>query len=385
MKKYLLSILLLALLIPFYVNAETCSTDKISISSITIEEKSERVEELKEASAKGKNINLNISMSEVGDNIEYKIIVKNDANEDYELDNNSFNISSDYIDYTLKSDDNSNIVKANSSKTFYLKMEYKNEVPEDILKIGTYTDSATMALNLATGDISINPYTETQLYILLFVILLVISGTIYVLLTRKKYTKLMILLIGTVTIIPISIYALCKCEINIESNVEIDYLNSYFCESSGGYMKYRKGMTWNEYVDYIILNYQNYKLYDLNDDNTFVEIGYLKKYGMNENKKVLDLIGDTLNSQYEYAEFIVPVRNNYTPPEILSDDFFAYGKSKRTDQDYMYSYPNEFWQIENLDVLYPDFYNKVAVDEYWYYWNDIIFDAKYGCYNFNGG
>ena len=97
MKKYILPILLLMMFIPFVVNAETCDTDKISISSITVESKSDGVEELDEATTNGRNINFNLSMSNVGDNIEYKIVVKNDSNEDYELDKNSFNMNSNYI------------------------------------------------------------------------------------------------------------------------------------------------------------------------------------------------------------------------------------------------------------------------------------------------
>ena len=111
MKKYILPILLLMMFIPFVVNAETCDTDKVTISSITIEEKSDNVNELGKITTNGLNINLNLSMSEVGDNITYKIIVKNDSDKDYLLDKNSFNISSDYIEYTLESVDDSNVVK----------------------------------------------------------------------------------------------------------------------------------------------------------------------------------------------------------------------------------------------------------------------------------
>jgi hypothetical protein len=114
--------------IPFVVNSETCDIDKMSIKSITIEDKSDNVEELNEATAKGKTINLNLSMSEVGDNITYKIVVKNESNEDYLLDKDSFNINSDYIEYTIKSEANNNIVKANSSKIVYLEVNYANVI-----------------------------------------------------------------------------------------------------------------------------------------------------------------------------------------------------------------------------------------------------------------
>ena len=46
MKKYILSILLFVMFIPFMVNAETCDTNKITIENITIENKTDNVEEL---------------------------------------------------------------------------------------------------------------------------------------------------------------------------------------------------------------------------------------------------------------------------------------------------------------------------------------------------
>ena len=72
MKKFIL--LLFIIFLPFSVNAETCNADKITISSITAENKSDNVLELEEATANGMNINLNLSMSEVGDNIKYKLM-----------------------------------------------------------------------------------------------------------------------------------------------------------------------------------------------------------------------------------------------------------------------------------------------------------------------
>ena len=232
MKKFIIPILLLLMFIPIYVSAETCDNNKISISSISLKEKSDNVEELNEATTNGNNIILDLSMSEVGDNIKYKIAVKNDSNEDYELDKNSFNISSNYIDYILESDDNSNIVKANSSKTLYLKLEYKNEVPEDKFENGSYNDNKTMTVQLSNKntieipDTLKNPNTGIQLNILIFVIILLICGTIYLLLKKKKYTKFMILIIGIAIIIPISVCALCKYNIMINSNINIKN-NSY--------------------------------------------------------------------------------------------------------------------------------------------------------------
>lgn len=227
MKKYLLPILLLLMFIPLVVNAETCDTDKISISSIAIESKSDNVEELSEATVSGKSINLDLSMSNVGDYIEYELVVKNDSNEDYELDKTGLKLNSDYIDYSFETEDDSNIIKAKSTKTIYLKAEYKNEVPDDKFTSNTYNDNKTMVVNLSSDNpVITNPNTKTQSYITLIVLLLLLSITTYIVLKKNK-KKFMILIIGATIIIPVYVYALCKCEINIDSKIEITKLNNF--------------------------------------------------------------------------------------------------------------------------------------------------------------
>ena len=227
MKKFILTFLLLIMFIPFFVNAETCDTDKIVISSIAIDSKSDNVEEIDEATFSGKDLNLNLSMTSVGDYIKYKVVVKNDSNEDYQLDKNSFNVSSDYIVYTFESEDKSYVVKANSSKVVYLKVSYKNKVPDEFFSSGTYNDKKTITVNLSNENIINvldtlkNPNTGVQSYILIILIILLISVSIYVLLKKKQYVKFMILIIGTAILIPVSVYAICKCEIMVKSNIII--------------------------------------------------------------------------------------------------------------------------------------------------------------------
>ena len=189
MKKYIIPILLFVLFIPFYVNAETCDTDKLTIEKIIVENKSDNVEELEKASASGKIINLNLSISNIGDNIKYKIIVKNDSSEDYELDKNNFNMNSNYIDYTFELDDN-NIVKAKSSKVIYLSIKYKNSIPKDEFESGTYRDNNNITLGLSSNKIINNPKTGIQFCLYLIILVLVLCLAIYILLRNKKNSKL---------------------------------------------------------------------------------------------------------------------------------------------------------------------------------------------------
>jgi len=230
MKKIILPILLFLMFIPYIVNAETCNTGKISISSITVRDKSENVIELQKATADGKNIYLKLSMSEVGDYIKYKVIVKNDSNNNYELDQDSFNLDSNYIDYKFESEDNSNIIKSKSSKVVYLKINYDNKVPDEDFEKGLYDDSNTMSVQLSSNTLS-NPKTGYSSYILIITTLLVISSSLYIIINKEKYRKFMIVVIAATVIIPISTYAICKCEININSSIIIKssryYIYSY--------------------------------------------------------------------------------------------------------------------------------------------------------------
>ncbi len=233
MKKFKLILLIFSLVIflPFIVNAETCNTDKISISSISLEKTSGNTKEKEEATANGKNINLNLSMSDVGDSIKYKVVVNNESNEDYELDSTSFNLSPDYIDYSVTSEDDSYIIKANSSMTVYLTVKYAKEVPDESFESGTYNGNQIITVQLYTGDTLKNPNTGNYA-IFVILLILIISGISFIVLRKKKYIKFMILIMGIAVIIPISVYALCKTEIKIESNINI-IRRTNICPSQG--------------------------------------------------------------------------------------------------------------------------------------------------------
>ncbi len=222
----ILTVFILMMFIPFIVNAETCDTSKISISSITLDEEVGTAAETNPATAEGKNINLNLSMTNIGDSIQYKVVIKNDSNEDYEL-TNDFNNGSDYINYNLSSSDNSNIIKGNSSKTFNLNVTYENEIPDETFISKEYNYNKTITLNLTSIDTFINPNTKVSSYIIILVLIACFSGISYLVLKHRKNAEIMIVIIGAVIIIPLSVYALCKCDISIESNIVINNNSLY--------------------------------------------------------------------------------------------------------------------------------------------------------------
>ena len=218
MRKYLLLILFFIMFIPVVVDAEECDTSKVNISSITLDQK-DNVEEKVEATASGKNINLNLGMSDVGDNIRYRIVIKNDSNDDYLLDKNSVKVSSNYIDYTIESSDNSNIIKARTAKAVYLNVQYSSPVPADAYQNGVFNDKVDMKLNLSSNGIE-NPNTGIEYYIF-FALVILINIIMFIIFKRKRKVQSAFFIVEITLLIPMGVYALCKCDITINSNIEI--------------------------------------------------------------------------------------------------------------------------------------------------------------------
>ena len=220
MKKIRMLFLLLFIFVPLIGNAETCDSSKISIQSITLESKSNTVEELELAKANGNSIDLNLKMSALKDTINYKFIIKNDSDKDFIIKNDSFNLNSDYINYVIESEDNSDVVKAKSLKEVSLKIEYLNKIPNDKYNAGQYDDNNTMVVNLTTGglsDILTNPNTGNKILLLIIALVIVL---LYAIVIKKKNSKAMILVIGLSIFIPISVYATCSVELKINSNIQ---------------------------------------------------------------------------------------------------------------------------------------------------------------------
>ncbi len=223
MKKKLL-ILFLIMLFPLICNAETCEPDKVTINSIYLENVEGGTSELEPASSENRDININLQMSNVGDAILYKLELKNDSDSDFEFNEDSIGLESDYISYTLVSDDEDNIIKANSSKTLFLKVEYKNEVPLTSFTNNVYDDTGVVQVQLLNNSINVPDTLKDKDYIPIIIFLIV--SFIFVLFTLKIFNKnykikTLILIISLVTLLPIAVNAVCKCEISINSSIKI--------------------------------------------------------------------------------------------------------------------------------------------------------------------
>ena len=347
MKKLL--IILLMLSIPVYVMADSCNNGNVSISSIELVEKNENTRELEEPKINGNNLILNLVMAEVGDKIEYKIVVKNDSNDNFKLDNNSLILDSNYIDYSLESEDKSNIVNANSSKVFNIKLEYKNKVSDDSYVRGSYRDNKTMNILLTNDkgilDLLVNPNTGFKYYFFLIIVLFVI-GLSYILIKKKKINKFTIIIFLMFIIIPIRVNSLCRTTIDINCNIKI-LKNYYPCTTSDVNEELLPGMEYNK-GQYTYIYKKQRKLVweddgyslttvDIDADGWSIILGY-DYYEQDKNIPICTTIN---------GKPIVSTSNMFTFKDIDNDvDFSTLDASEVTDMSYMFFNS----KINNIDL-----------------------------------
>ena len=237
MKNKILLILLLSILfLPFITNAKNCDDSKITIIAMEKNDIEGNLEEVHEPTFSGKHINLNLKMYEVGDSISYDMSIKNDSNENYMLDDNSFKTTSKNILYILKTNDGTNVVKANSIKNVTLIVKYNKEVDNVLLDDNKFDASNNVKLSLSTSekekkldfittnDIK-NPLTGSSLLYFTIFILLIVATIIYFKIHRKKNYFFIIIL--SIVFIP-TVYAVCKVDIVLESKIEIEKIPKLF-------------------------------------------------------------------------------------------------------------------------------------------------------------
>ena len=151
--KYLKYFLFLLLIIPFMVLAEECDVSNITITSMKPNKIEGNTEVISDPTFEDRTINLDLKMYDVGDSISYDMTIKNDSEEDYMIDEDTFKTDSDYIEYSLKTNDDSNVVKAQSTKEVSLVVTYKKEVEDDKLNNNNKFDASNnLKLSLNTSE-----------------------------------------------------------------------------------------------------------------------------------------------------------------------------------------------------------------------------------------
>ena len=329
MKRYFMILLLIVFLIPFVVFADTCDTSKVTIDSIEIDDKTDSVVEYEAAVVEGNKIKLNIGMESLGDNIIYKMVIRNGAEEDFELDEINLDSNSEYIDYSIETDDDSYVIKAGTSKTVYLKVNYKKQVPADAFENGEYNASGDVVVDLSNDNNTIsNP--KTGRAIIGIIVGLIVMSLLFYLLRRSEIAKIMVLIIGIAFIAPLSVYAICMCRFNVNSNVKIS-AGTHFCLNGEEKMffEYSRGETLKSYFINIIENIDDYEEYTTERRTSTVSGYYLYRNGHNILEYYLD-DDDNITSFSVYPNTFgyvddVPTNYNLFEQPIISSNYGWYG------------------------------------------------------------
>lgn len=317
MRKRLLIILLLVLLMfPMGVFAKKCDTSLIKIEKVSISEKSDKVVEVKPPQFEDKKLTINVKFKEVGDSITYKLLIKNDSKEDFEL-GEEIDKETDYIEYKVKS--GSGIIKAGKEKEFYVQITYKKKVEAKSFDQGKYLENASIPFDLSSNlETSVINSNNQNNVIFIIISVMVILVTLFVKgITNKVSTRKYLFVLLPLLLIPITVSALCNCKIEVDANIEIDnpiptikvkYVN---CGTliDGNY-EYREGMTLKEWV------YSDY----LNDWVT----KRVTQLGVSEEEKVTKM---QLERQYLLEDLVQKVTHdeNYI---IKNNDVLEYNNSE---------------------------------------------------------
>ena len=341
MKKSLF--LLLLLIVPFIVKADS----GLIIEKIEYDSKTDLAEVVEEPTFEENKINLNVRFYNLNDYIKYKITLKNDTDKDYEI--SSEVDLTEYITIGFEPlDSNDNLLKSNSTKTVYFIIKYANEVPlEEFENSSAITTEEVKSIELSVKDNTIvvetkNPYTKSSFSLVLGVIAFISAITIAILLkNKKKFKGIVAVLIVGIMAIPISIFALDKITIEVDSKIEIKHpsffiSNSYSSDGATEYL-FDYGMTWREYMN---SNYykeeMNWEIVTYLEEHHYTPSGSsnenISYHYLPDNQEGISLWKDSVNCGNPYANqwignnHVIQAEDGYPTPdtEIINGYVYNY-------------------------------------------------------------
>ena len=272
---------------------DNTSNGIVKIKELKLIEKSDNVELTEAPSYKDLDLSLGFRLENVNDYVKYKVVIRNDDKEDYEISNSSKKNDSEYIKYEYTFEDNSNIIKANSEKTMYITVKYIKQVPDNLLTNGKYSENNNITIKLENDKNNIITNPKTGLPILLISIVLISSVIVSILIKNKKTRNSLIAIIFFVGIsIPTVTYALKIISINVNSKVEI-VKTQEFCAYIGNHGTCED----INYNDYTKVNYKyavGSTLEDIINEGK-INIGYSHSIEMPTNRVTINFIDNNSN------------------------------------------------------------------------------------------
>jgi len=225
------------------INFSNKSSNRLFISSYSLVEKTpstvtsnEKIQDL--------NIDFDLKFGKLNDYALYKLIIKNTTDKDYQIDNKAKYGKDNIIKYAFSFNDNS-IIKKHSQKEVLVKVSYNKFIETASLNNKKYSENINLEIPLTTNEKSItNPLTSSNILIIIIAIVIIIT-LIKISIPKKKKIMIITLLL----LIPISIKAIDKIAININSKVEIINIHEFCIDSDNNCYEFDEGMTWEEWLN----------------------------------------------------------------------------------------------------------------------------------------
>ena len=361
MKRTLLIMLTLIILFPLFVKAESCNEKDITIDSIEVLQKSKSVEEVTPAESDGKNVAFNLQMENLYDQIKYKIVLKNNSEEEYVLDEKTLELKSDYFDYDLELEDEDNVIESNDKKVVYYTIKYDTPVDFDSNNNGFYTEDNAMVLSVSLNQQDVdainNPKTGENNFNIWYGVFAVVTIVTLIIFYKKRKNMFIPFLILSISVISLTfgIKALCSSGFKLESSIKIKNpmpLISPTCFVAGTkvltndgnkniediaigdiVLTYNEKEKKNEYkrVDNII-NSSTTEIYTIQTNNNVIKVTgshyfYVIGNGYVESKDLK--VGDQLLNSNGNSEVITSITNN-----IYDSDVSVYNLEVEDNSNY---------------------------------------------------
>ena len=310
MKKLVYLLLIVTFFIPLMAYA---STDDIFIESIQLIDKSNNTVEVNPASFEKTNLKLDVQFLKKEDFVKYKLVLKNNSNQDYRVMIDSSLLEDTHVKYSVSFSDNSDIIKAHSSKEVTFSAVYYSEVSTEKFVNGRYVENRVISIVASNDNIS-NPKTSNQLLMILLIVMIIMGMLLLFLKNPMIGKKFLIILLLIPIVSPYTVFALEEIKITVNSRIEIakvdQFAVAYWIDGVRTYDKYDyiEGMSIYEYYysnfenkyswQGTFFTFYSYELGDCLDSGTESSICY-DQYG--EEKLVnreTDLINSAKNGYY---------------------------------------------------------------------------------------
>ena len=213
--KKILFLLLCMMFIPIVY-----AKDVVSIEKVELDSKSDNATVKSEPVFSGLDVTYDVGFRVKDDFVKYKIVLKNNTENEYTIKEETMFSDSNHIKYTYEVP---GVLGANEEIEIYLTISYIEEVEPSEIVDGVYNESnnATVRLYDEEGE-QVNPKTSTSimLFIVLIVSLVIFLGSVYLLTHKKIKSAALLMIIGLVSM-PVVIKAIEELELKVNVSVEI--------------------------------------------------------------------------------------------------------------------------------------------------------------------